>query len=109
MFWVNRITDPTWPARILASRPGPAEVPSSPTMIRWPSSFASEAGSFTWELAGADGGAGDAAPVGCECGVARIETAATHAVGNAAAVAGIATDAATDASKLRRTQDIRRG
>jgi hypothetical protein len=78
-------------------------------MIRWPSSFASEAGIFTWELAGAGGGAGEAAPVGCEWGAARVETAATHAVGNAAAVAGIATDAATAASQLRRTQDIRRG
>ena len=44
MFWENRITEPTSPARILASRPRSAAVPSNPTMIRCPSSFAGELG-----------------------------------------------------------------
>ena len=105
MFWVNRITEPTSPARTRASSPEPGVVPSNPTMIRCPSSFASEAGT----CGGAGAGAGAAAPpVGGEA--AGCANAATQAVGNAAAVAGAdSTAAATAATTLLRRPGISRG
>src|ERR1035441_10665271 len=44
MLEANRITAPTSPRRTAPSRAGLGEVPGSPTMIRWPSSFAAELG-----------------------------------------------------------------
>ena len=38
----NRITPPTWPARIRASRPAPGVAPVMPVMIDWPASRAGE-------------------------------------------------------------------